>query len=251
MLLPNWLKGLLPRVVALEAGGSGPSVATGAEVTTGTNNTKFASPLALRDAGIIPLILPPLTGWTWRNQGDNTPLDGPRSVGVWSPAGNGASVSFHWRSRAVPGGAFRLTAKLECGVNTNAFGGLVFSDGTKIASMGVYSSSSFTGAPHFATYTSATGSQSVPVGTPGSFNQCKWFRLRDTGTNIVGLFSFDERPSLTTDDGWVELYNVSYATAGLSGAPTLYGFGIEPFNTSGGSAVIVINHLDINGVVIS
>lgn len=35
------------------SGGGSPTVATGAEITTGTNNTKFASPQALADAGLF------------------------------------------------------------------------------------------------------------------------------------------------------------------------------------------------------
>ncbi len=42
-------------------GGSIPTKATGAEITTGTDDTKFATPKALKDAGVTPI----LTKATW------------------------------------------------------------------------------------------------------------------------------------------------------------------------------------------
>jgi hypothetical protein len=67
---------------ATEVGGAGGTVATGAELDTGTDNTKFASALALKNSHNVPSVAPSTSGNVLTSNGTDWTSAAPASGGA-------------------------------------------------------------------------------------------------------------------------------------------------------------------------
>ena len=140
------------------------------------------------------LYSPPITGWSWVNQGAAAVVSSDFDQ-VISGGGSGTGASIRGRFQAIPGGAYTLTACLQITMLAKTFqsGGVALRDSVsgKLIVCALLSGASGTQNIQYAKFNSPTSFFADYIAPSVSVGGKVWLRIVDNGTNRITLFSVD------------------------------------------------------------